>query len=141
MSKKLTILITGGAGFIGTNSADYFLTRKYGVILLDNLSRKGSEENLKWLRKKWGKQISFIKADVTKDRKELDKAVKKADGVIHLAAQVAVTLSVQDPVSDFMTNAFGTLQVLESIRLSQNKPFMIFSSTNKVHGNMEELSV
>ena len=65
---KKNVLITGGAGFIGINSADYFLTKNYGVIIFDNLSRKGSAENLKWLKKKWGKQFTFVNGDVAQDR-------------------------------------------------------------------------
>ena len=139
MSKR--ILITGGAGFIGINTADYFLSKKYQVTLFDNLSRKGSEENLKWLKRTWGKSFVFIRGDVVTDRKKLDTAVGAADAVIHLAAQVAVTTSVQNPHHDFLNNAHGTMNVLEAIRRSPNKPMMIYSSTNKVYGNMEHAQV
>lgn len=135
------ILITGGAGFIGINSADYFLKKRYNVTILDNLSRRGSLENLKWLSQKWGSKFAFVKADVTQDRKKIDKLVRKADAILHLAAQVAVTTSVQNPLEDFMINAFGTLNILESIRLSPNRPIVIFSSTNKVYGNLEHALV
>ncbi len=135
------ILITGGAGFIGTNTADYLLSKKYQVTLFDNLSRKGSEENLKWLRKKWGKGFTFIRGDVVTDRKKLDRAVVAADAVVHLAAQVAVTTSVQDPYHDFLVNAQGTLHVLEAARMSPKKPLMIYASTNKVYGNMDHAEV
>ena len=135
------VLITGGAGFIGINSADYFLGKKYRVTLFDNLSRKGSDENLKWLKKKWGKGFAFIRGDVVGDREKLNKAVAKADAVIHLAAQVAVTTSVQNPYHDFLVNTQGTLHVLEAIRRSDNKPMMIYASTNKVYGNMDHAEV
>ena len=139
MTKR--ILITGGAGFIGINTANYFLSKKYKVVLFDNVSRKGSEENLKWLKKTWGKGFSFIRGDVVTDRKKLDAAVGAADAVIHLAAQVAVTMSVQNPHHDFLANAHGTLNVLEAIRCSKNKPMMIYSSTNKVYGNMDHARI
>lgn len=139
MSKK--ILITGGAGFIGINSADYFLSKNYEVALFDNVSRKGSVENVKWLKKKWGKKFIFIRGDVVTDRTKLNKAMAGADAVIHLAAQVAVTTSVQNPQHDFLTNAQGTLNVLEAARASSPMPLVIFASTNKVYGNMDHAEV
>jgi len=135
MNKK--ILIIGGAGFIGINAADYFLSKNFQVLILDNLSRKGTGYNLKWLRGKWGKKVGFIKADIVKDRNKLNQAVKKAGVIVHLAAQVAVTTSVKNPYEDFLINALGTLHVLEAIRLSPNRPLLIYSSTNKVYGEIE----
>lgn len=139
MKKKL--LITGGAGFIGINSADHFLTKGYDVALLDNMSRIGTPENLKWLKGKWGSKFSFVKADIVTDEKKLQKAVQGVDAVLHLAAQVAVTFSVKDPVNDFLVNARGTLNVLEAVRNSKKKPLVVFASTNKVHGSLEDLKV
>ncbi len=139
--KKKTILITGGAGFIGINAADYFLNKGARVILFDNLSRNGTAYNLKWLKSKWGKKFKFIKGDIVTDLKKLDKAVAPADAVLHLAAQVAVTLSVQNPKKDFEINAMGTLHVLEAIRKSKKNPVVIYTSTNKVHGNLDHLPV
>ena len=138
---KKRILITGGAGFIGINTANYLLTKKYQVILFDNLSRKGSEENLKWFKKTWGKQFAFIQGDVVTDRTRLNRAVADVDAVIHLAAQVAVTTSVQDPHHDFLVNAQGTLHVLEAARVSLHKPLVMYASTNKVYGNMDHAEV
>lgn len=135
------LLITGGAGFIGTNNADYFLTKGYPITLFDNLSRKGSEINLSWLKKKWGSRISFVRGDVVTDKKLLDKVMAKTDAVIHLAAQVAVTTSVENPYHDFHTNAHGTLNVLEAVRRSSHKPAVLYASTNKVHGTMEHAKV
>lgn len=135
------IVITGGAGFIGINSADYFLQKNYNVTLFDNLSRKGSDQNLKWLTCKWGKKVAFVRGDVVTDRKKLDKLVGNADAVVHLAAQVAVTSSIKDPHHDFLVNAHGTLNVLEAIRCSKNKPMLIYASTNKVYGNMDHAEV
>lgn len=139
MSKK--IFITGGAGFIGINSADYFLSKDYQVTLFDNLSRRGSAENLKWLKKKWGKKFAFVRGDIVEDRTKLTKAVARADAVIHLAAQVAVTTSVQNPHHDFLVNAQGTLHVLEAARISFRRPLVIYASTNKVYGNMDHAEV
>lgn len=139
MAKR--ILITGGAGFIGINSADYFLNKGYKVTILDNLSRKGAEHNLEWLSKKWKKEFTFVKADIVKDVDLVHKLVASADAVIHLAAQVAVTLSIKDPIHDFRTNAEGTLNILEAARKAPKKPLVIFASTNKVHGNMEHAKV
>lgn len=135
------IVITGGAGFIGINSADYFLRKNYQVTLLDNLSRKGSDQNLKWLKHTWGKKVAFVRGDVVTDRKKLDKVIGSADAVVHLAAQVAVTTSVKDPHHDFLVNAQGTLHVLEAIRCSKHKPMLIYASTNKVYGNMDHAEV
>ncbi len=139
--KNKTVLIIGGAGFIGINNADYLLSRKYNVILADNLSRNGSALNLEWLRKKWGESFEFIKLDITVDKDKLDVLVAKVDAVYHFASQIAVTISVLNPMHDFMVNAMGTLNVLESIRNSQNKPMLLFSSTNKVYGSMENLGI
>lgn len=138
---KKNILITGGAGFIGTNTANYLLSRKYHVTLFDNLSRKGSDQNLKWLKHIWGKDVAFVRGDVVTDRKKLNKVIGNADAVVHLAAQVAVTHSVKDPHHDFLVNAQGTLHVLEAARISPKKPLVIYASTNKVYGNMDHAEV
>ena len=116
MNKAKHLLITGGAGFIGTNSADHFLSRGWRVTVLDNLSRRGSKDNLAWLVKKWGKSITSVRADVSRDMALLTPAVRAADAVVHLAGQTAVTTSVADPRSDFEANAVGTLNVLEAVR-------------------------
>lgn len=140
-NKAKAILITGGAGFIGINTADYFLSRGYKVMVLDNLSRKGSDENLKWLQDKWGKKAVFVKCDILDDRGKLASLMESHDAVAHLAGQVAVTTSVQNPEHDFKTNALGTLHVLEAIRLSKRKPSLLYSSTNKVYGNIDHIDV
>ena len=138
---KKHVLITGGAGFIGINTADYFLARNYGVTIFDNLSRKGSAENLKWLKKKWGKQFLFVRGDVVTDKKKLALLAERADAVLHLAAQVAVTTSVENPYDDFHTNAHGTINEVEAVRHSKRRPLVIYSSTNKVYGAMEGAEV
>ncbi|MCL4208936.1 SDR family NAD(P)-dependent oxidoreductase [Patescibacteria group bacterium] len=134
-------LITGGAGFIGTNFAEKLLQRNDQVILLDNLSRRGTDTNKDYLINKFGQNVEFVKADITKDIAKLDELVTKVDVVYHLAGQVAVTTSVVDPRSDFEANALGTFNVLEAVRLSQNKPITVFASTNKVYGGMETIEI
>lgn len=135
-----TILITGGAGFIGINSAESFIKDGWRVILLDNLSRKGSDLNLENLRKKFPDKFEFIQADVRYDHQDLEKAAQEADVILHLAGQVAVTTSVANPQEDFEINALGTLNILEAARKSKNKPLVIYSSTNKVYGKMEDIA-
>lgn len=139
MTKK--IVITGGAGFIGINAANYFLNKKYEVTIIDNFSRKGTRENVRWLLQKKHKQLKIVEADVVKDKKLLSTLFDNSDLVLHFAAQVAVTTSVDDPVHDFEVNARGTLNVLEALRKLKNPPVLIYSSTNKVYGdlNREEL--
>jgi CDP-paratose 2-epimerase len=134
------VLIIGGAGFIGSNAAHHFASRGARVTILDNFSRKGTEQNVAWVQG-MHKDVAIIRADVTKDQRALDTAAAGADLVLHLAGQVAVTTSVQDPRSDFMANALGTFNVLEAVRASQRRPFVVYSSTNKVYGGMEDAAV
>lgn len=129
----MKILITGGAGFVGCNLADYFITKGDDVTVFDNLSRKGTENNIDWLKSKH-KKISFIKADI-RDSEAIKQACNSVDVIFHCAAQVAVTTSVKNPREDFEINALGTLNVLEAARLSSSDPTVIFTSTNKVYGN------
>jgi len=135
-----SILITGGAGFIGINAARHFHERGWTVTILDNLSRRGAAENLDWLRRQ--KQVRFERADV-RDRTALERIVDelRPQAVLHLAAQVAVTTSVTDPREDFEINALGTFNVLEAVRLKSPESFFINASTNKVYGKMEDLGV
>ena len=134
----MRVLITGGAGFIGCNTAVDFLRSGDEVIVFDNLSRAGTEDNLEWVRSQG--DVTFIKGDV-RDADQTAEAMagRELDAVIHLAAQVAVTTSVVDPRTDFDINALGTLNVLEAVRANESKPLVVFSSTNKVYGGMEEL--
>lgn len=135
------ILITGGAGFIGSNFAKRRILNGDAVTILDNLSRNGAEKNLEWIRSDtMGKEFSFIQSDV-RDLDALQLAVKNKDVVVHLAAQVAVTSSVEDPQYDFDVNAHGTFNVVEAVRLSGNKPLIIYASTNKVYGEIEDVPV
>lgn len=141
---KKRYLITGGAGFIGSNAADYFLQKNNQVTIFDNFSRKGAEKNIKWLLQKYKSSgnLKIIKGDVA-DVKNLKKLIKLADAtdyVLHLAAQVAVTTSVINPRNDFENNIIGTFNVLEAIRLSKKRPSLIYASTNKVYGCLEEIA-
>lgn len=135
------MIITGGAGFIGTNAVKYFSKRGWDVTVIDNLSRAGANDNLEWLRQQLN--FSFVKADI-RDAEELSAEIgshSKVDAVIHLAAQVAVTTSVTDPRSDFDINAAGTLNVLEALRQHHPEALLINASTNKVYGKMDSLPV
>jgi CDP-paratose 2-epimerase len=135
------ILITGGAGFIGSNAAMRFLNKGYKVVLVDNLSRKGAGANLEWLRSAGG-DLVFEKGDV-RDFAFLQGLMEKYNpaAVLHLAAQVAVTTSVEDPRMDFEINALGTFNLLEAVRASGKRPAFLFASTNKVYGAMEDIEV
>lgn len=135
-----SMLITGGAGFIGVNSARYFAGKGWNVTVLDNLSRRGTESNLAWLRQYT--EIGFIRADIRESDK-LQKALAQVqpDAILHLAAQVAVTNSVKDPREDFEINALGTFNVLEAVRQQSPNSFLINASTNKVYGKMEDVAV
>jgi CDP-paratose 2-epimerase len=135
-----TTLITGGAGFIGTNLADALLSEGKSVIIYDNLSRNGVEKNLQWLRDKYSSNLRIEIADV-RNETALREAVNAADAVYHFAAQVAVTTSCIDPILDFEVNARGTLNLLEAIRLSEKQPPLVFTSTNKVYGDLDDLKV
>ncbi len=134
-------LITGGAGFIGSNYAARLLERGENVTIFDNLVRSGTESNIKWLQEKYGaNSFEWIREDV-RNAAAVDKAVKNADVVVHLAGQVAVTSSVIDPMYDFSVNAGGTLTVLEAVRKAGHRPIVIYSSTNKVYGGMENMTL
>ena len=134
------ILITGGAGFVGTNLAHRLLSSGQSVLLYDNLSRTGVEQNWRWLRQTHGARVQMEQADVC-DAKTLHRAVAQASQVFHLAAQVAVTTSLTDPLHDFEVNARGTLNLLESLRALDNAPPLVFTSTNKVYGGLENLTL
>ena len=135
-------VITGGAGFIGCHAAARFRRAGHKVVVVDNLSRRGADTNLAWLREQG--VTDFVKLDV-REAAALDALMERhadADAVLHLAAQVAVTTSVSDPRHDFEVNALGTFNVLEAVRRSAHgKPTVIYSSTNKVYGNLEHVRV
>ncbi|MGE0080528.1 MAG: NAD-dependent epimerase/dehydratase family protein [Thiohalomonadaceae bacterium] len=129
-------LITGGAGFIGTNLAARLLAEGKRVRLLDNLQRAGTETNLKWLAEQYGERLEFVLADM-RDEDVVAEATLDAEAVFHFAAQVAVTTSLETPVHDFEVNARGTLNLLEALRQHPAPPPLIFTSTNKVYGGLE----
>ncbi len=137
---KLT-LVTGGAGFIGCNYAARLLARGEKVIIYDNLSRHGAAENLVWLRQRFGKDSFQLMQGDVREADRIRKAAESADAIVHLAAQVAVTTSVTNPREDFEINALGTFNVLEAARASGRNPVVLYASTNKVYGEMEELRV
>jgi CDP-paratose 2-epimerase len=133
-------LITGGAGFIGTNVADRLLSDGRLVTIFDNLSRPGVERNLRWLCDRHGARVRVEVGDI-RDPRAVKRAVKDASQVFHFAAQVAVTTSLVDPVDDFEVNARGTLNLLEAMRSRRDPPSLVFTSTNKVYGDLEDLAL
>lgn len=134
-------LITGGAGFIGCNYVHRLLARGEQVTVYDNLSRRGTESNVDWLRQQHGADsFRLIVADL-RDCDALTGAAQDADVIVHLAGQTAVTTSVTDPRSDFEDNALGTFNALEAARHAPRNPIFLYSSTNKVYGGMEEVAV
>ncbi len=129
-------LITGGAGFIGSNFARHLLSRGDEVIVFDNFSRRGSDVNLAALRAQFP-GLQSIYGDVARDRHLLEILTNKVDVVFHLAAQVGVPSSIADPRNDFEINALGTLNILEAVRHSPRRPALVYASTNKVYGDLE----
>ena len=137
------VLITGGAGFIGSNLAARLLANtQANVCVFDNLSRKQVETNLSWLQTFPGAQQRLkIHIGDIRDAAQVASAAKGCSEIYHLAAQVAVTTSVLQPLDDFNVNALGTLNVLEAARSLDNPPFLLFTSTNKVYGSLGSLKV
>jgi CDP-paratose 2-epimerase len=129
------VLITGGSGFIGCNIADALAGRGGRVLILDNFSRHGAKEHAAWLKDRHGERIEIVTGDV-RDAEEVRLAVRKASAVLHLAAQVAVTTSLEHPLEDFDVNARGTLHVLEAVRNENPRAPVLFASTNKVYGRL-----
>lgn len=136
-----SVLITGGAGFIGANVADHYLSQGRRVVVYDNFSRAGSRVNTEWLAGKWGTAVTILEGDVRRPDRRFADEVEEASVVYHLAAQVAVTTSVVDPREDFEINALGTFEVLDAVRRSRAQPAVIYSSTNKVYGKMAQVGV
>lgn len=135
----MKVLITGGCGFIGTNLAQEALKRNYDLYIIDNLSRYGSEDNLKWLSSL--KKFNFFKLDISNFEK-INKIIKETrpDVIFHMAGQVAMTTSIKNPLLDFQVNTQGTINVLESVRINSLNSKIIYSSTNKVYGDFEDLN-
>ena len=133
--------ITGGAGFIGSNYVSRLLERGEKVTIYDNLSRAGAPRNLAWLQEKFGEAAFRLTVGDVRDATLLTESSHTADVIIHLAAQVAVTTSVEKPREDFEINALGTFNVLEAARLNERMPVILYASTNKVYGGMEDVKV
>jgi len=138
----MKVIITGGAGFIGSNAASHYLSQGDDVVIFDNLSRQNTDKNLAWL-KGLDSGLTFIRGDLRslKDTGKLTGFLKGADAILHLAAQVAVTTSVINPREDFEINALGTFNLLEAMRAAGAGGKLIYSSTNKVYGAMEDIKV
>jgi len=132
-------LITGGCGFLGSNLTTKVLKRGEEPIVFDNLCRYGSYQNLEWLKSQG--EFQFIHADI-RNTNDVEKAVKdtKPDIIFHLAGQVAMTTSLKNPRLDFEVNALGTFNLLEAVRKYSPRSIIIYSSTNKVYGDLKYLT-
>jgi CDP-paratose 2-epimerase len=140
MSPSRGVLITGGAGFVGTNLADRLASSGTKVTVLDNLRRPGVEENLRWLIRRHQDAVCFVHGDV-RDLDTISGAMRGAARVFHLAAQVAVTTSLVAPIEDMEINVRGTVNVLEAARSQREPPAVVFTSTNKVYGRLDEVGL
>ena len=138
MTDARPILVTGGAGFIGSNLADRLAGEGADVLVYDALSRPGVEANLEWLRQRHGARIAFVHADI-RDEDRLAATAAGARAVFHLAAQVAVTTSMVDPRDDFTVNILGTLNLLDALRTRNPGCPLVFASTNKVYGDLADI--
>ena len=139
-AEKPSVLVTGGSGFIGTNMTHHLLEKGERVVVLDNLSRPNVTKNLEWLRKQYGQQLQVMVSDI-RNPHTVTQAIDKAKHVYHFAAQVAVTTSVTEPRQDFDINLLGTMNLLEAIRKREEKPSLLFTSTNKVYGHLESFGL
>ncbi|HSJ86268.1 MAG TPA: GDP-mannose 4,6-dehydratase [Anaerolineales bacterium] len=134
-------LITGGAGFIGSNYVQRLVQRGEKVTIYDNFSRGGAQRNLEWLSNSFGQGVFDVIVGDVRDAAKIAEAAREADVIVHLAGQVAVTTSVVDPRDDFESNAIGTFNTLEAARLSGRNPIFLYSSTNKVYGGMDDVEL
>tara|TARA_B100000886_G_scaffold331720_1_gene283549 strand:- start:81 stop:1133 length:1053 start_codon:yes stop_codon:yes gene_type:complete len=138
----MKILITGGCGFLGSNLSASFLKKNYKVFILDSLVRAGSDINLSWLRNCTNdKNLNFFQIDI-KNRKNLEEIFKVQgpfDYICHVAGQVAMTTSLEDPRTDLETNLLGTFNILEAMRKYSPNSLLAYSSTNKVYGDLDWL--
>ena len=135
----MNILITGGCGFLGSNLASYGINKKYNITIFDNLSRHGSYSNLLWL-KEIG-DFNFIHGDI-RNKNDIENIIKQNnfDAIFHLAGQVAMTTSIENPYKDFEINSLGTLNILDSVRKYSQNTHIFYSSTNKVYGDLERFN-
>ena len=138
----MKILVTGGAGFIGSHLVESFAAQGHSLVVLDNLCRRGADRNLEDLQR-LVPNLAFIRADI-REREQVDDALRQhsdCGAVLHMAAQVAVTTSVDDPRYDFSVNALGTFNVLEAVRAYAPEAAVLYASTNKVYGAMEDVAI
>ena len=141
LSKKAAaIVVVGGSGFLGSNLADSFLREGEEVIVLDNLSRPGVKRNLEWLVDNHRGAVHAVIADI-RDFAAIEPVFQDARAVFHLAAQTAVTTSLEQPIEDFETNARGTVNVLEAVHRAGRSAPVIFASTNKVYGALKDMEM
>lgn len=138
---KRHYLVTGGAGFIGSNYVHRLVGRGEKVTVFDNFSRGGAKRNLEWLQNTYGNDAFNVVVGDVRDASLIAESARDADVIVHLAGQVAVTTSVVDPRDDFESNAIGTFNTLEAARLSGRNPIFLYSSTNKVYGGMEDVEL
>ena len=134
-------LVTGGAGFIGSNYVHRLIQRGEQVTVYDNLSRAGAPRNVAWLEETFGKNAFRLIVGDVRNADNMAEAAKDADVIVHLAGQVAVTTSVTKPRDDFEANALGTFNALEAARLSEKNPIFLYASTNKVYGGMDDVKL
>ena len=132
------VLVTGGAGFIGSNLADRLAGDGHRVVVYDAMTRPGVERNLAWLQSRHPDRIDHVQGDI-RDAANLSACVREAKAVFHLAAQVAVTTSLVEPVEDLQVNLIGTVNMLETLRAKGDGTPLIFASTNKVYGDLADL--
>jgi CDP-paratose 2-epimerase len=138
--RRRPILVTGGAGFIGSNLADRFARDGHDVLIYDALARPGVESNLAWLKQRHPDKISTVIGDV-RDEAAAAEAASDAQAVFHMAAQVAVTTSLVDPREDFDINVRGTLNLLDALRRRDQSVPLVFASTNKVYGDLIDVEL
>ena len=132
----MKILITGGCGFLGSNLANHALQRGDELAVFDNLCRDGAVSNLQWLRSQG--TFLYVHGDI-RNQNDVTRIVRefRPDAIFHLAGQVAMTTSIEDPRSDFEVNVLGSLNILESSRIYSPYAVIIYSSSNKVYGDLE----
>ena len=133
----MKLLITGGCGFLGSNLASDALARGDELVVFDNLYRNGSRENLTWLQTQ-GK-FTFEHGDI-RNQNDITRVIQafKPDAIFHLAGQVAMTTSIANPRMDFEVNVMGTHNLLEAVRQYAPSATVVYSSTNKVYGDLEQ---
>lgn len=132
----MNLLVTGGCGFLGSNLTAHAIGEGYKVTVFDNLSRFGSEKNLEWLKTLGN--FEYIHGDI-RNKNDVETLIKKEfDAVFHLAGQVAMTTSIDNPYKDFEINTGGTVNLLDSIRKYSKATAVFYSSTNKVYGDLDQ---